>query len=299
MNESGQISKWVPGTAPVAVVMISLNEGHNMEAALQNLKGWAQQVFLVDSYSTDATIDIALKNGVHVVQRKFNGFGDQWNFALKFLPITASWTMKLDPDERISPELKLSILKAIEKNNSYGLTLDRKLYFMGKPLPIKQRILRLWRTGNCNFSNVLVNEYPIVNGRVDHVPGEMEHHDSPNLHHWYDKQNKYSTAEAKSSYDRHAMAEKPCVFGNSLQRRMWIKKNFSRIPFRFYLIYLYNLFWLGAWRAGAVGRIWANLRREVYRSREYKLKEMKIIGKSYEPPLDRSGLPDPRVQQCD
>jgi glycosyltransferase involved in cell wall biosynthesis len=62
--------------------MISLNEGHNLDAVLRNLTGWARQVFLVDSYSQDDTVDIALRYGVHVVQRKFLGFGDQWNFAL-------------------------------------------------------------------------------------------------------------------------------------------------------------------------------------------------------------------------
>ena len=88
---------WQPGIAPVAVVMISLNEANNMEAVLENLKGWAQEVFLVDSYSQDETVDIALRHGVQVVQRGFHGFGEQWNFALEQLPITAHWTMKLDP----------------------------------------------------------------------------------------------------------------------------------------------------------------------------------------------------------
>ena len=100
---------WQAGVAPVAVVMISLNEGHNLEAVLQNLAGWAQEVFLVDSYSQDDTVDIALRHGVQVVQRRFRGFGDQWNFALRELPITAPWTMKLDPDERLSDELKARI----------------------------------------------------------------------------------------------------------------------------------------------------------------------------------------------
>ena len=63
---------WIPGTAPVAVIMITLNEGHNMEAVLENLKGWAQEVFLVDSYSQDDTVDIALRHGVHIVQRRFS-----------------------------------------------------------------------------------------------------------------------------------------------------------------------------------------------------------------------------------
>ena len=105
---------WEPGILPVAVVMISLNEAHNLEAVLQNLSGWAQEVFLVDSYSADDTIDIALKHGVQVVQRRFRGFGDQWNFALRELPITAPWTMKLDPDERLTDELKVSIESMVE-----------------------------------------------------------------------------------------------------------------------------------------------------------------------------------------
>src|SRR5437016_75857 len=91
-------SRWPPGSAPVAVVMLALNEGHNMEAVCQNFAGWAQEVFLVDSYSQDDTVDIALRYGVEVVQRRFRGFGDQWNFAMRTLPITAPWTMKLDPD---------------------------------------------------------------------------------------------------------------------------------------------------------------------------------------------------------
>ena len=64
---------WEKGNAPLAVVIISLNEGHNMEAVLKNIRGWAQEVFLVDSYSQDDTLDIALRYGVHVVQRRFRG----------------------------------------------------------------------------------------------------------------------------------------------------------------------------------------------------------------------------------
>jgi len=98
--------------APVAVVMITLNESHNMEAVLKNLEGWAQEIFVVDSFSRDDTVDIALRHGAHVVQRRFQGFGDQWNFALENMPISAPWTMKLDPDERLTNELKLQLAKA-------------------------------------------------------------------------------------------------------------------------------------------------------------------------------------------
>ena len=176
-----EAATWPAGNAPVAVVMISLNEGHNMDAALRNISGWAQQVFLVDSYSQDNTIDIALRYRVHVVQRKFRGFGDQWNFALRELPIDAPWTMKLDPDERLSDTLKVELSKAMQSLEIDGCTMNRRLWFMGRRLPVSHSLLRAWRTGKARFTDVSVNEHPVMLGHVKHVRGELEHHDSPDL----------------------------------------------------------------------------------------------------------------------
>ena len=76
-----------PGDISISIVMISLNEGHHLEDIVKNLSGWAKEIFLVDSYSKDNTIDKALELGIKVVQRKFQGFGDQWNFAIESLPL--------------------------------------------------------------------------------------------------------------------------------------------------------------------------------------------------------------------
>ncbi|KXK15643.1 MAG: glycosyl transferase family 2 [Armatimonadetes bacterium OLB18] len=224
---------WHPGPVPVAVVMISLNEGHNMEEVLRNLAGWAQQVFLVDSYSADETVDIALRHGVHVVQRRFRGFGDQWNFALRELPITSPWTMKLDPDERLTPELKWSIESALRRGDLGAGVITRRLWFMGRPLPVCQRLVRIWRTGACRFTDVLVNEYPIVDGPEQALGGELEHHDSPSLTHWYDKQNRYSAAEALIRFEGRDLSDRPSLLGSGLQRRMWVKKHFWKLPGRY------------------------------------------------------------------
>ena len=143
MTDLNNTPPWQAGRAPVAVVMISLNEAHNMEAVLQNLAGWAQQVFLVDSCSADETVSIALRHGVHVVQRRFKGFGDQWNFAVNDLPISASWTMKLDPDERLTDELKASIQNMVTSGQPDGIVSQRRLWFMGAVLPVLQPILRV------------------------------------------------------------------------------------------------------------------------------------------------------------
>ena len=299
MRKSFQPVAWQSGAVPVAVVMISLNEGHNMEAVLQNLAGWAQEVFLVDSYSQDDTVGIALRHGVHVVQRRFQGFGDQWNFALNELPITAPWTMKLDPDERLSDELKTNLYAALINNNGDGFSLVRRLCFMGRLLPVRQTLIRLWRTGSCRFTDVAVNEHPIVAGKIVHVAGEMAHYDSPDLDHWLEKQNHYTSAEAIAAYNKSPLADTPSLMGTSFQRRMWLKKNFERLPFRYFLFFLYNWLWLGAWRAGWVGYVWARLRADVMRLIGYKRREIELTGHLLVKRVYGPGKQDARVRQYD
>lgn len=268
--------------APLAIVMISLNEFHNMRTVLQNITPLAQEIFLIDSFSSDDTVSIAEEFGVHVVQRRFTGFGDQWNFAMEKLPITAPWTMKLDPDERITPDLAAAIRETLAKPVCDGYTLDRRLWFMGAAMPVNQRILRLWRTGTCRFSDVLVNEHPMVGGQIGHLAGILEHHDSPDLHHWFDKQNRYTTAEARAAFENRALAASPRLWGTALERRMWLKKTYRHIPFRHLLMFLYCWLWLGTWRSGRPGLIWSRLRATVFRMREDKLYEMRRLGAAYD-----------------
>lgn len=231
------------------------------------------------------------------MQRKFRGFGDQWNFALRELPITAPWTMKLDPDERLSDELKKSISEAIATGKLDGISFSRRLWFMEQPLPIRQEIIRVWKTGSCRFTDVAVNEHPLVDGLVAHVDGDLEHHDSPDLEHWLEKQNRYTTAEAIIAYTGYNLADTPKLFGSSLQRRMWLKKNFYRVPGRYALLFLY--YWLleGTWRVGWVGFAWARLRADVKRLIEYKRREMELTGRITYKKCFGPSAPDERVSK--
>jgi glycosyltransferase involved in cell wall biosynthesis len=259
--------------------MISLNEAHNLPEILDNLEGWAQEVFLLDSFSADETVEIARSRGVNVTQREFDGFGSQWNAALN-LPVTAPWTMKLDPDERLSEQLKKELEKAFFLTDASGLSIERRLWFMRRPLPISQTITRAWRTGRCRFTDVEVNEYPIVDGEVRHVFGYMEHLDSPNLHHWLSKQNMYSSAEAKRRSEGGDTAFPPRLWGSKMERWMWLKSNFDLIPFCFTLIFFYYFFYKGLWRAGWEGFVWSRLRADILRIQKYKLMEHIKINKS-------------------
>ena len=110
---------------------------------------------------------------------------------------------------------------------------------MNNKLPISDVVLRVWRTGFCKFTHTAVNEHPVVNGKTVLISGIMQHHDSPNLDHWLEKQNRYTTAEAINLYEKKPLADNPNLFGSSLQRRMWIKSNFYHIPFRYSLLFYY------------------------------------------------------------
>jgi glycosyltransferase involved in cell wall biosynthesis len=288
---------WQPGTAPVAVVMITLNEAHNMEAVLANLHGWAREVFVVDSYSRDATVDIALSHGIHVVQRRFRGFGDQWNFALTQLPITAPWTMKLDPDERLSDDLKKEIVAACATGTHDAYRVNIRLFFMQRALPVRLTLLRLWRSGTATFSDVLVNEHATINGTVGDFTADVEHHDSPDLHHWLEKQNAYTTGEAIAAHEGRPLSARPRLFGTRMERRMWIKQNYRRFPLRYLVLFLHHYLVQGAWRAGWVGYAWSRLRSDVYRLWEYKLREIQITGRLPVKRVSGPGDPDPRVPQ--
>jgi glycosyltransferase involved in cell wall biosynthesis len=289
-----------PTPLPVAVVMITLNEEYHLKEAIENVKPWASEIFILDSCSTDRTVDIALDQGVNIAQRRFTNFGDQWNFAIENFPVSAPWTMKLDPDERVTPELVKEMARVCEyRDPCNGYWMHWRLWFMGKPLHVKPSVLRLWKTGKCKFSAVLVNEHPIIDGQVGHLRGLLEHHDSLNLHHWLDKQNRYSTMEAIRIVKGDGLATRPRLLGNGLERRMFMKKHFHRIPLRFSFYWFYLMFANGVWRDGFVGKTWAHLRVELMKMKEFKAIEMRATGRIPEAPRAPHGDYDPRVMSSD
>ena len=259
---------------PIAVVSITKNEAFHLPDFLDHLRGRVEEVIIVDSFSDDATLSIANERGARVIQRVFRDFGDQWNFAIA-VPTDQPWTMKLDPDERVPEDLWKAIERAISENAPRnGYHMIRRLWFMGKPLHVTQKILRLWRTGKCRFTDVIVNEHPIVEGDLGTLGGFLEHLDSKDLQDWVNKQNHYSTLEAITASENRNLAANPRFFGTQFERRMWLKKNICHIPLRYQLLWIYNYFFSGAWRDGREGMAWVHLRVWVHRMKEFKTLEL-------------------------
>lgn len=282
---------------PITIVMITYNEAHYIFNAISNHLKYVSNVIIIDSYSTDQTVELATKAGAVVYQRKFKSFGDQWNFAATKIPVQTSWVMKMDPDEMVNEDFWYDLNKNLE-NNYNGISVVRRLWFMNKPLTVRHELLRLWKSDKCYFEKVSVNEHPIVEGPILDLKIEIQHHDSPHLHHWIDKQNSYTTLDARARLNSEPMAFEPSFFGNSNERRMYFKKYYHKIPFRHHIYYMYCLFVLGAIRSGKIGIKWSKLRKFVFQMREEKYNEIKKYGDNY--PVDQKplGNPSPLAIQC-
>lgn len=286
----------ISGPVPVTVIMLTLNEEFNLPGAIESVKDWAEEVFVVDSCSVDKTVDVALGHGVNIVQRPFTDYGDQWNWALKRLPIKTPWVMKLDADERVSPKLKQEIAAAIAVDpREHAFRVPVRLWFMGKPIHARICVVRLWRRGKARFSNVIVNEHILVDGATARLRNYIEHHDSPDLHHWWDKQNRYTTMRAIEIVKGQKLSAEPKLFGTALERHMFFIKVFFRILFRYQLQWIHELFIRGTWRDGWIGLTWTRLRINVRRLCELKVREMRITGRMLEIPKASRGDFDPCV----
>lgn len=172
----------------LTVLFITLNEEYHIGAAIDNVEGVAEEIYVVDSGSTDQTVALAEAKGAKVIYHKFEGFGAQWNFALS-LPIRTAWTMKMDPDERLSESLKAELREALKTDRKdVSFSFDRILWFMGHRMRgVRDEVCRVWRTGSCRFTDIAVNEHPLIVGNWVKLRGTMEHLDSRNLTDWCSK----------------------------------------------------------------------------------------------------------------
>ena len=265
-----------PPCLSIDVLMIVKNEEVYIGSAIDSVKAFAKNVIIVDSGSEDRTVEIAQSKGAIVVFHKFLDFGDQWNYAINALSTGSDWQMKLDPDERIS-EASIRELSSIISNAASevaGISFTRQLQFLGSALPVKQSLVRVWRKGRCKFSEVRVNEQPIIDGTVVDCKCVLTHLDSLSFETWLAKQNFYTSLEVEAYInDRYSVT--PAFFGNALERRIFFKRIFFKIPFRYFL-YKYFLIFRHLTAFGDRNFLcWVEARIMVFRILELKIFEFK------------------------
>jgi len=250
---------------PLTVVILTFNESVNIRKALDNCVEWAQDVFILDSKSTDDTVSVALTYNVKIFYRGFDNYSSQRNYAIKELPFKTDWVLFLDADEYCTEELKEEIrtllLSEPEENGFY---IKRRFIFMNKWIRYggyyPTWILRLFRR---NFAQIKrdVNEHVEVKGAVGKLRYDFIDENHKLVSDWIAKHNKYSDMEAALMLQSQAKKiPLRYLWSSQANRKMWIKEHIWKklLPplIRPIFYFLYRFFLLGGIFDGKVGWIY-------------------------------------------
>jgi len=197
----------------LSAVIITYNEELFIDKCLASIDGIADEIVVVDSFSTDATEEICKKYNVRFVKHAFEGFRDQKNFALQLA--THKNILSLDADEALSDKLRQSILALKENWKCDGYLFNRRNYFCGRWIRHSQwypdRQLRLFYSDKGQFGELNIHEEFIMsNGaKVGKLKGDLLHWPCTSLQDHIDKMNKYSLIGAE---EFHKAGRKASLF---------------------------------------------------------------------------------------
>lgn len=174
-------------SAGLSVVLVTQNAEKTIEACLRSVQGLGGELIVVDGGSTDKTLEIAGRYGAQIHRRKLEGFGAQKQAAVD--RAAGPWVFLIDSDEEAPADLAAEIRRAVEEPSSPAAfrVARRNRYFgrwlrRGGKYPDYQT--RLFRKADCRFSDDLVHEKLLVNGRTATLPGALEHHSYPDVETW-------------------------------------------------------------------------------------------------------------------
>ena len=252
---------------PVSIIVPVRNEAANLARCLDSVK-WADEIFVVDSHSTDETAQIAEACGAKVVQFDFNGtWPKKKNWALENLPFKNAWVFILDADEVLPPEAEAEFANTIAGPGEVaGYWINRRFMFMGRWLRhsyYPNWNLRLFRHALGRYEKLTdadtrsgdneVHEHVIVQGPTGRLRCEMDHYAFPTVEVFVEKHNRYSNWEARVSADRQLSGSAAQISSGDVERRRKLKLLSQRLPFRPLLRFLYIYVWQKGFLDGREG----------------------------------------------
>src|ERR1700712_2228437 len=231
---------------PVSILIPIRNEANNLPRSLASV-AWADEIFVVDSASTDGSIEIAEGEGARVVQFDFNGtWPKKKNWALENLPFRNEWVFILDADEVLPRSAEQEFRDAIANAGSIaGYWINRRFMFLGRWLRhayYPNWNLRLFRHSLGRYEKLTeaatnsgdneVHEHVVVQGPTGRLRSEMDHYAFPSVDVFIEKHNRYSNWEARVATERHLAASSGNLRHERVNRRRQLKLLSHRLPFR-------------------------------------------------------------------
>jgi len=185
----------------LAVVILTYNSEGSIERTLRSARKVTSSIFVVDSYSQDRTVLIAEEMGAHVVQRVFENYSVQRNWAITNLGNRFTWQLHIDSDEEVTEQLAEQIRSrlSIATDKANGFLVRRRTVFLGHAMRFGGTTrfhARLFRSPNGHCEERLYDLHFIVDGEVDKLAGFLLDHNETSLNTWTERHNRWSTMEA-------------------------------------------------------------------------------------------------------
>jgi glycosyltransferase involved in cell wall biosynthesis len=248
---------------PVSVIILTFNADATIGATLASARKVSDDVHVVDSFSTDRTLDIARDAGARVVQHEFVNYSIQRNWATDTLPLRHEWELHLDADERLSDELASEInalMTAGPPDDIAGYHIPRLVHFHGRALrhggmyPIYH--LRLFRHGRGRCEMRKYDQHFFVDGRTAQLKAPMIDDIRQPLGEWTARHNRWADAEVEELLnpgDQVIRAGAGDPIAEKRAQRAWYYR--QPLFFRAFLLFLYRYFWKLGFLDGTEGMI--------------------------------------------
>jgi len=256
----------------LSVIILTYNEEIHIERCIRSLQPIAGKIFVVDSFSTDHTMEIAESLCAQVVQRKWKNYADQFQWGLDTCSESTTWVMRMDADEYLDPDLQKELPKLLAEapEDLVGIYIKRKVFFEGKWIRFggfyPQVLLRIWRVGMGHIEQRWMDEHIILlpDSKTIIAKGHIIDDNQKGITFWIDKHNKYASREA---VDLLSIKYELLAQDNDLRttndpqarRKRIIKENiYSRLPggLRAFFYFCYRYFLLLGFLDGKKGFVW-------------------------------------------
>jgi len=263
----------------LSVIILTFNEEKHIARCIKSLHPFAQDIFIIDSFSTDKTVELAQSLGVQAYQNHWTNHAKQFNWGLVNCPIKTKWVMRMDADEYVTPELANEIQQKLGdlENNITGIYVKRQVYFMNKWIKhggyYPTWLLRLWQHRNGSCEERWMDEHiKLIDGNTVQFEFDIVDDNLHGLTTWTAKHNGYATREAvdvlNTIYNFLSCDDiKPDFFGSQAQRKRWLKLKYSQMPLfvRPFMYFIYRYIFLVGFLDDKPGLIWHFLQGFWYR----------------------------------
>ena len=269
----------------IAAIILTYNEEKHIERCIASIKDVCSEIFVIDSFSSDKTEELALKAGAtQVLKHPWKNYATQFNWGLENAPITADWIWRIDADEFITPLLGEQVTQTIhniQDTDVNGIYVRKRIDFMGRPLLhggwYPQYHLKIWRRGFGACENRWMDEHiRLTQGEtvtIDKKGADQVDANLNDLTWWTQKHNGYATREMvdmlmmEYGMDDEANEIVPKFFGTGPQRKRWLKLKYVKSPLfiRPFLNFTIRYIIKGGFLDGKEGLIWHFLQGFWYR----------------------------------